>query len=280
MTSLQPVDLGDERIIRLDRKVDQAEDDGIRARWAFGREMLTRRGGKDRLPNGELVRVSILTGKSEREIGYRMQFAERCADEGQLRNAVAEFGSWHRIVAEFLPPSAPEPVPSPSRVPSLMASTTVEVFTPAKYVDAARTVLGVIDLDPASCEEANRTVKAERFFSIADDGLSREWFGRVWMNPPWGASTTGAFVTKLVEEFDAGRVTSAVLLLSALGFTSSWFQPLWDHTLCFASKRIDFDGASPPFGSVFAYLGPNRQRFVEAFDQFGAVVNRERPHVG
>jgi len=60
-----------------------------------------------------------------------------------------------------------------------------EWFTPAQYVELAREVLGAFDLDPASCEIANRTVKAAKFYSLEDDGLKYEWHGRVWMNPPW-----------------------------------------------------------------------------------------------
>ena len=46
-------------------------------------------------------------------------------------------------------------------------------------------MLGGIDLDPASNAEANRVVRAEVFFSSADDGLGKSWEGRVWLNPPY-----------------------------------------------------------------------------------------------
>ncbi len=63
-----------------------------------------------------------------------------------------------------------------------------EHFSPPEVVEAARALMGGIDLDPASCEEANRVVKAERFFDKTYNGLwhPREWSGRVFLNPPGG----------------------------------------------------------------------------------------------
>jgi len=62
-----------------------------------------------------------------------------------------------------------------------------EAYTPAWLVNVARAVLGGIDLDPASCEEAQQTVQATRWYGLDDDGLERPWRDRVWLNPPWSA---------------------------------------------------------------------------------------------
>jgi len=48
-----------------------------------------------------------------------------------------------------------------------------EWYTPPEYVKAVREIMGGIDCDPASSEKANRTIKADTFFTIDDDGLSK-----------------------------------------------------------------------------------------------------------
>jgi hypothetical protein len=155
-------------------------------------------------------------------------------------------------------------------------SVTVEWYTPARYIEAARQVLGGIDLDPASSAQANETVKAAGIYTQFDDGLGHDWHGRVWLNPPYGKGT-GEFTTKLVEEHAAGRVTAAVLLINAYGFDSGWFQPLWDRLLCFTNHRIVFTSpqrgtGGPANANLFVYFGPDEGRFLEVFQEFGRIV--------
>lgn len=54
--------------------------------------------------------------------------------------------------------------------------------------------LGLFDLDP--CAPLVRPWEmARRHFTIADDGLKQEWFGRVWLNPPY--TGTGKWVSRM-----------------------------------------------------------------------------------
>jgi phage N-6-adenine-methyltransferase len=161
------------------------------------------------------------------------------------------------------------------------SSVSNEWYTPAEYLEAARRVLGAIDLDPASCELANKTVQAAGYYTEDDDGLNQPWKGRVWLNPPYGGQA-GAFVTKLAESYDSGEVTAAIALITALTTDTNWFRPLWDHVLCFFYGRIKFDsddgsGSSNTAGSIFIYLGPDPDGFQAEFGRFGAVVVRRRP---
>lgn len=170
-----------------------------------------------------------------------------------------------------------------SRVAAIFSSKSVEWYTPAEYVDAAREVMGKIDLDPGSCEEANKTVKAAKIYTEETDGLAEgnKWKGRVWMNPPYG-KLAGKFVARLLAEYAYGNgpVKEACVLLNSYSSDTGWWQPLWDFTLSFPSKRINFtagesetEGGST-HGSAIIYMGPNRDKFIDVFSRFGVIVER------
>ncbi len=67
--------------------------------------------------------------------------------------------------------------------------------------------MGRIDLDPASCEAANAVVRAPKIFTARDNGFTREWNGRVLLNPP-GGHCDNAGQTVIIEKRDGGVVTS------------------------------------------------------------------------
>jgi hypothetical protein len=154
-----------------------------------------------------------------------------------------------------------------------------EYFTPPKYVEAVRDVLGEIDLDPASCIEAQVTVKAKHYYTKADDGLKQEWWGRVFLNPPYKRRLIGTFVQKLIEEYRLGRVNEAVLL--AFNNTSAaWFQeaPRVASAICFTRGNPAFlhktqgQMGRASIGAAFLYFGSDVEKFVRRFAEFGFVV--------
>lgn len=165
---------------------------------------------------------------------------------------------------------------------TIFSSETNEYYTPPEYVEAAREVMGDIDLDPASHPKAQEWIKANTFYVIADDGLTKPWFGRVWLNPPYGKegneSNQEIWSQHLIDEYVAGNVSEAVLLVkAALGY--NWFENLWwVWPTCFARERLSFirsngsnEGKSKQ-GTAFLYLGKNTDRFVSVFRQFGRVI--------
>jgi len=61
-----------------------------------------------------------------------------------------------------------------------------EWYTPSHVAEAVRETLdGRIDLDPASCEEANQIIRATKIFTKATDGMKHRWEGNVFFNPPY-----------------------------------------------------------------------------------------------
>jgi hypothetical protein len=98
---------------------------------------------------------------------------------------------------------------------AMVASEHNEWYTPENYIKAAKALLGRIELDPASCEMANtKHIKADKFFTIEDDGLKKRWSGKVWLNPPYG-DVGPKFAAQLIQEYGAGHVTEAILLVNA-----------------------------------------------------------------
>jgi ParB family chromosome partitioning protein len=161
----------------------------------------------------------------------------------------------------------------------IVASDENEWYTPVKYIKAARKVLGRIDLDPASCPEANKTVRARTIYTSEDNGMEQPWFGAVWLNPPYGR-LAGQFIQRLVLEYQGDFIESAIALVNAHCTDTEWFQMLWDHPLCFTDHRIDFNSngrekkTTSTHGSVFAYLGQDVAAFKLQFEKFGHIVRK------
>lgn len=153
-----------------------------------------------------------------------------------------------------------------------------EWYTPAKYIEAARYVLGEFDLDPASNDSAQELIKAAQYFTKADNSLEREWRGRVWLNPPYAQPLIMDFVSKLVTERRAGRVTGAVMLTNNSADTA-WFHKAAEtaDAFCLTRGRIKFyktDGeiSAPTQGQTFFYFGDDVEVFTRRFKEIGFVV--------
>lgn len=154
-----------------------------------------------------------------------------------------------------------------------------EWYTPVEYIEAAACVMGVIDLDPASCPLANVAVMAGEFYSQEDDGLSREWHGSVWMNPPYSRPLVSQFTAKLISEIKAQRVTAAIVLTNNFTDTGSGQDLLSTcSAVCFPGKRIKFidsegnASGAPLQGQMITYFGIDPEGFAREFSQFGKVL--------
>ena len=164
------------------------------------------------------------------------------------------------------------------------SSESAEHYTPLDIVHRAKASLGGIDLDPASCDEANGWILAKRIFTRKEDGFTQPWWGRVFLNPPGGLSDnqqrpvkmkcreTGScglpvghthegvessqkkWWFKLAREFGSGNVTAAVFVCFSVELLQTTQNdpppglsiPL-DFPICYPSRRISY---VKPGGSI------------------------------
>lgn len=102
-------------------------------------------------------------------------------------------------------------------------------YAPPEVVEAARTVMGGIDLDPVSAPEAQQWIKAAQWFTD-DDALDQSWKGSVWLQPPAGSADL--YAAKLLAEIADGNVSEAVAMIPAA------LEAVWAQRLMAASSAV------------------------------------------
>lgn len=169
-------------------------------------------------------------------------------------------------------------VEEPKRVIATLFTGDAESYTPKEYIEAARGVMGGIDIDPASNPKAQETVKAEKFFTAEDNGLDQFWRGNVFLNPPYSFPLIRDFINKLIAGVKSGEVSQAILLTND-NTDTGWWQDSFNAAgmACLLNHRINFrkpDGttSSPTNGQTFFYFGKNKAKFAAAFSQFGTIA--------
>ena len=169
-------------------------------------------------------------------------------------------------------------------------------YTPRTYVNAARRVMGGIDLDPFSSPEANETIQARHFFTTSVSAFNRQWRTpkmakeypdglRVWMNPPYSAGLIHRAVSAFLEAHAAGHIAQAVILANNSTDTQ-WFKALREvaEGVCMTTHRIAFEAvdgkrvSGNTRGQVFFYFGSPAQAeaFTVEFSHFGWCISRSR----
>lgn len=223
-------------------------------------------------------RAALEAAGVSKDVAHRCErLAAMPEEEVERRVAGARARKKAITVAEFLVDAVTD---APDAPHVARRSGNDEWRTPPRYLEAAREVLGSIDLDPASSAAANADVRAATFYDEEADGLSLPWRGRVWLNPPYSTGRVEAFVARLVELYAEDDVEAAIVLVNNATDTR-WFQALLGSAsaFCFHAGRIRFvaaDGSIPEQGplqgQVFAYLGPEPGKFCDAFRGFGRCL--------
>jgi len=156
--------------------------------------------------------------------------------------------------------------------------------TPGVWIERCRKVMGGIELDPASCLEANeRVVKAARFFDEEDDALKQSWkCDTLFLNPPYSRTLTKQFASKFRNEWEAGQIRQAIVLVNNMTETGAFDM----FSRCAAAhayprRRIQFIGVEGRSktqntrAQTFFYCGPRWKRFRNVFADANCRIMRE-----
>lgn len=119
-----------------------------------------------------------------------------------------------------------------------LTSPSVQYGTPDWFLDRVRLVIPTIDLDVASCLEANLRVKAGSYYTAEMDGLSQNWYGNVFCNPPYG-NQTRLFMEKAIKEYKESFMPACIFLVNRTG--AKWYRELRRHfSVCELHERVAF----------------------------------------
>lgn len=145
--------------------------------------------------------------------------------------------------------------------PGMFSSKTIECETPQWLFDALNKEFS-FTLDVCANEQ---NAKCARFFTQHDDGLSQEWRGTCWMNPPYGRMI-GKWIKKAYESSLLG--STVVCLVPARTDTAWWQDYILDESgsmhaseIRFLRGRLKFGGqkGSAPFPSaIVIYRGKQK----------------------
>lgn len=159
-----------------------------------------------------------------------------------------------------------------------------ENYTPDYFLAPCKQFLGLIDLDPFSCELANKTIGAVNIFTREDDALTQDWtsFKRKWVNPPYSAGLIGKAIAKTLEYSHIGET----LLLVNTSSSAKWFQSCMEKCAAYLhpSKRINFDSPfrtskGNRYDQTLFYFGDRPLEFAEALSSLGNAVQPIRRSV-
>jgi len=145
-----------------------------------------------------------------------------------------------------------------------------EVWLTPPYILEA---LGEFDLDP--CASIDRPWDtAKHHYTELDNGLEKEWFGRVWCNPPYGPKMS-PFLERLSDHTGGG-----IALVFARTETKAFFDFIWDKAtaILFIKGRLRFhtpdgsQGGTAGSPSVLVAYGEREAKVLENCNLVGKFV--------
>lgn len=116
--------------------------------------------------------------------------------------------------------------------------------------------------------------KCPVFLSSEMDALSMDWWGTIWMNPPY--SKVGPFMIHFLKQFVSGNVDKGYVLVAARTDTQ-WFQAAstWAAEIRFLKGRLTFESPIEPYvGESGALVFPTPQKNPAPFPSALLIFDR------
>lgn len=141
--------------------------------------------------------------------------------------------------------------------------------TPCETVEEFADALGCIHLDPCASPNTEHGDVANYRLEDDQDGLQLPWFGNVFINPPFSFKVE--WLEKLIEELEAGRVDTAVMILPDGTDTISWWHEyVAKHAeyVCFREGRLNYVDPVESYKEEFEQGNITRKVFSDKVEEY------------
>ena len=169
------------------------------------------------------------------------------------------------------------------------ASLSIQWHTPDEYLNAARELMGDIDIDPATDEKAQLRIKAKVYYTRETNGLDKLWLGRLWLGTPYKVGLIEQFTQRAIEQYQCGNVIEGLILTHTNNTHFDYFQDLLEACsgVCFVRDYIrwvkghekeeeamkdigvKWEPEYTKHGNAVLYLGLRPLQFSKIFSKFG-----------
>jgi len=159
-----------------------------------------------------------------------------------------------------------------------------EWYTPNMYMQDVKSVIGAIDLDPCSCEYANRTVQAKSYITREQNALQLQWDKVItlYANPPYSTGVISKFVNCILQHYAANGFQHGIILINNVSDTKYW-QHLaatsamfcsTNHRIAFVDKNGNRQKANTRGQTIFLLSNTVaiQKKFVQSFAKYGVIA--------
>jgi hypothetical protein len=162
-------------------------------------------------------------------------------------------------------------------------------YTPISLINHVRDFYqGDITTDPASCDRANKYIKAYKYYVKEQNGLIKPWIGNVWCNPPYCNGATLTWLETAREKWLDREYFNCILLINRSD--NKKIYDLIDNDACAYFQirdRVKFENGekfqektAPRYSNDLVYFGHKPISFFDHFqERLGKPAPASKPYL-